>query len=80
MVVRRRFGAQDLQDLYCSDGYPDGDFDLLDSEPAADVFATYERECELADKAAAGPAWTNGLSISAKTVHWSSISGGCICT
>src|SRR5262249_7709669 len=50
---RRRFAGRHVSDLYCSEEYPDGDFDLLDSASAEDVFVTYHEECKLADEAAA---------------------------
>jgi Protein of unknown function (DUF664) len=52
---RRGFGQQrDLGDVYCSEEYPDGDFDLADPAKAEDDYATYLREVELARQCAAG--------------------------
>jgi uncharacterized damage-inducible protein DinB len=52
---RRRFGGQpDLSFLYCSDEYPDGDFDLADAAAAAADVAAFETECAQADDAARG--------------------------
>jgi uncharacterized damage-inducible protein DinB len=51
---RRRFAGRPLGDIYCSEEFPDGDFDLLDSVSAESVFANYHEECQLADEAAAG--------------------------
>ena len=51
---RSRFrGHADLGYLYCSDEYPDGDFDLTDPDRAEQDLAAYRRECELADAAVA---------------------------
>jgi hypothetical protein len=47
-------GQKDLGDLYCPDDEPDGDFDLVDAAAAEADFAVFARECELADRAAAG--------------------------
>jgi hypothetical protein len=51
---RRRFASLPLDDIYCTEEYPDGDFDLLDSVSAEQAFATYTEECKLADEAVAG--------------------------
>ena len=52
---RLRFAGQaDLGCLYCSDEYPDGDFDLADAAGAEWDFGAFTRECELADAAARG--------------------------
>ncbi|HUJ05906.1 MAG TPA: DinB family protein [Streptosporangiaceae bacterium] len=52
---RRLFAGQaDLDGLYNSDEYPDGDFDLTDAAEAESDFAAFARECELADEAARG--------------------------
>jgi len=52
---RRRFAGQaGLGYLFCSDQYPDGDFDLVEPGDAEADFATFTAECELARKAAAG--------------------------
>ena len=52
---RRRFaGDAELDYLYCSDDYPDGDFDLADAASAEADLAALTRECELARAAAAG--------------------------
>lgn len=52
---RIRFGRQaDLGYLYCSDEFPDGDFDLADGDEAARDFAAFTAECAAADDAAAG--------------------------
>jgi hypothetical protein len=54
---RRRFGKDaSADDLYCSEEYPDGDFDLADAGAAEADFATYAREVELARATAAGRA------------------------
>ena len=50
-----RFAGQaGLGYLYCSDEYPDGDFDLAAADGAEADFAAFARECELARAAAAG--------------------------
>jgi uncharacterized damage-inducible protein DinB len=49
---RRRFGGQDLGLLYCSDEFPDGDFDLADAADAEADFAAFAAECAAADDAA----------------------------
>jgi len=51
---RRALGGQDVGLLYCSDEHQDGDFDLADPAAAEADLATFRRECELADEAAAG--------------------------
>jgi hypothetical protein len=52
---RRRFDQDDkLGDLYCSEEYPDGDFDLGDARSAEADFETYAQEVELARRTAAG--------------------------
>lgn len=52
---RRRFDHNDtLGDIYCSEDYPDGDFDLGDADSAEADFAVYAREVELARQTAAG--------------------------
>jgi hypothetical protein len=50
---RRRFGEQaNVGHLYCSDQYPDGDFDLTDNASAEADFAAFGAECAAADEAA----------------------------
>jgi uncharacterized damage-inducible protein DinB len=62
---RRRFrGEAGLGSLYCSDEYPDGDFDLTDPQRAEQDLATYRRECELADAAVADAALDDTYSFS----------------
>jgi hypothetical protein len=52
---RVRFaGEAGLGYLYCSDEYPDGDFDLARAEGAEADLAAFTRECGLARAAAAG--------------------------
>jgi hypothetical protein len=52
---RLRFaGDTGLGYLYCSDEYPDGDFDLAEADSAAADFAAFTRECEQARAVAAG--------------------------
>jgi uncharacterized damage-inducible protein DinB len=52
---RHRFGGQDgLGDLFCSEEFPDGDFDLAEAAGAEADFATFATECALARQAAAG--------------------------
>jgi len=52
---RRRFaGRAELGYLFCSEQYPDGDFDLVEPGGAEADFATFAVECELAREAAAG--------------------------
>jgi hypothetical protein len=52
---RRRFDQNDaLGDLYCTEEYPDGEFDLADADGAEADFAAYAREVELARQTAAG--------------------------
>ncbi len=54
---RRRFAGQPgLGDLYCSEEYRDGDFDLTDAERAEADFANFRAECAAADEAARGRA------------------------
>ena len=51
---RRRFaGNAELGYLYCTDEFPDGDFDLTDAAGAEADFAAFDREVVLADEAAA---------------------------
>jgi hypothetical protein len=50
---RRRLGGQgDLGLLYCSDEFPDGDFDLADAALAEADFAAFSAECVAADAVA----------------------------
>ena len=50
---RRRLGGEgDLGLLYCSDEFPDGDFDLTDPAAAEADFAAFAAECAAADDAA----------------------------
>jgi hypothetical protein len=52
---RRRFAGQaELGALFCSEQFPDGDFDLAEAGDAEADFATFMAECELARGAAAG--------------------------
>ena len=52
---RRQFNQDEtVGDLYCTDEYKDGDFDLASAENADSDFATYMREIELADAVAVG--------------------------
>lgn len=52
---RTRFAGQPgLGALYCSEEFPDGDFDLIDAGAAEADYATFTAECELARQAAAG--------------------------
>jgi hypothetical protein len=52
---RIRFGGQaDLGLLYCSDEFPDGDFDLGEAAGAERDFAAFTSECTAADAATAG--------------------------
>ncbi len=50
----RLAGEAGLDDLYCSDESPDGDFDLAEAASAEADLAVWARECELARAAAAG--------------------------
>ena len=52
---RLRFAGQaELGLRYCSDEYPDGDFDLTDPAGAEADFAAFAQECAAAREAAAG--------------------------
>src|ERR1700756_470861 len=44
----------DLAGLFCTEDYPDGDFDLADGANAEADFASYVAECAAADDAARG--------------------------
>ena len=50
---RRRAAGLDLTDLYCTEEYEDGDFDLVPDADAERDFATFNNECELARAAVA---------------------------
>jgi uncharacterized damage-inducible protein DinB len=50
---RRRSAGLPLNDLYCTEASPDGDFDDLDEADPATDFAAYADECAQADAAAA---------------------------
>jgi hypothetical protein len=53
--VRQRFaGMSDLAPLYCTEEFPDGDFDLADPADAEADFARYAAECAAVDEAASG--------------------------
>ena len=47
-------GQPELGHLYCSDEYPDGDFDLAGPGDAEAGFAAFAEECAKARQAAAG--------------------------
>ena len=51
---RQRFAGQAVSYLYCSDEYPDGDFDLADGDRAEADVAAFVAECVAADEAAQG--------------------------
>jgi Protein of unknown function (DUF664) len=52
---RRRFAGQsEVGDLFCTEEFPDGEFDLAESGGAEADFATFTAECALARQAAAG--------------------------
>jgi hypothetical protein len=52
---RKLFGQQpDLADLYITDEFPDGEFDLADPARAEQDFATFAGECEASRRTAAG--------------------------
>jgi hypothetical protein len=52
---RRQFSPQPgVGDLYCSDEFPDGEFDLAEAGGAEADLETFRRECELARQAASG--------------------------
>jgi Protein of unknown function (DUF664) len=51
---RRVAGQLELEYLFCSEQYPDGDFDLAEPSGAEADFATFSAECALAREAAAG--------------------------
>ena len=56
---RLRFaGDAGLGYLYCSDEYPDGDFDLAEADRAAADFAAFTRECEQARAGPRAGPWT----------------------
>ncbi len=46
--------GEQVEPIYCTDEYPDGDFDLLADADAEADFATFHAEIALADKAAEG--------------------------
>ncbi len=50
---RRVFAGLEVGDLYCSEEFPDGEFDLLDTADAGANLATFRQECELADRTVA---------------------------
>jgi uncharacterized damage-inducible protein DinB len=65
---RRRFaGLTALGDLYCSDEYQDGDFDLTDAEHAEADFATFRAEWAAADEAARGRALDETFTFGRRT-------------
>jgi uncharacterized damage-inducible protein DinB len=69
---RRRFaGLPELGDLYCSDEYRDGDFDLADPERAEADFATFRAETEAADEAARGHALEETFTFDRRTGTYS---------
>ncbi len=60
---RRQFAQQrELGDLYCTDEFRDGDFDLVEATGAEADFATFAAECGLAHEAAAGRVRGGALS------------------
>jgi uncharacterized damage-inducible protein DinB len=51
----KRFARRsDLAELFCTDDYPDGDFDLTNAANAEADFTRYVAECAAADEAARG--------------------------
>jgi hypothetical protein len=50
---RRRAARMNLDDLYCNDEWPDGDFDLVDASTVQEDLAIYQAEIEAARAAAA---------------------------
>ena len=51
----RRVGHEtDIGDLFCSEEFKDGDFDLVADADAEADFVTFRRECDLADEAMTG--------------------------
>ncbi|MDP9100573.1 MAG: DinB family protein [Actinomycetota bacterium] len=52
--LRRHAGGEDLQQVYCTPGSPDGDFDDAVAEGAEADLAAYAREIEAARAAIAG--------------------------
>ncbi len=51
---RRNFAGEQLDDLYCSEDNPDGEFDDVQTADAEADFATWAMEVELARRVAAG--------------------------
>jgi uncharacterized damage-inducible protein DinB len=51
---RRLFAGQPVGDLFITDEYPDGEFDLGEASGAAADLATFAAECALARESAAG--------------------------
>ena len=51
---RRQAAQLDLADIYCTEEFPDGDFDLVDAAPAADDLARLHAEIEASRAAVAG--------------------------
>jgi hypothetical protein len=51
---RRVAGQAGLGYVYCSDEFPDGDFDLAAPDGAETAFAAFRQECDLARASAAG--------------------------
>ena len=51
---RRGFAGEDAPMIYCTDDDRDGDFDNVADAGAETDFATYQSECEAADRAARG--------------------------
>ncbi len=49
---RRVFAGQDVAALHNSEDAPEADFDGVDAAEPGEAFATWQRECELARKAA----------------------------
>jgi uncharacterized damage-inducible protein DinB len=65
---RRRFaGLPGVGDLYCSDEYLDGDFDLTEAGRAEADFAAFRAECAAADEAARGRALEETFTFSTRT-------------
>jgi uncharacterized damage-inducible protein DinB len=64
---RRRFASLPVGDLYCSDEYRDGDFDLTDAARADADFANFSAECAAADEAARGRALEETFTFSTRT-------------
>ncbi len=61
---RQRFAREDVPDAYCSEEFPDGDFDLVDGADVAADLASYRSELDACRAAVVGRSLEEGFDHS----------------